>query len=449
MNRRAFLQGAASVPAVPAQRGTQLPNVVFLISDDHSAFDLGCYGNTAVTTPTLDRMSREGARMVNAFVSSAQCSPNRSSIFTGCTPHTTATSRLHTPLPDWEPSFLEPLKEKGYFTGAFRKVHQGAAFDKRWDLYCGQELRFEKFFDAAPKGRPFFLHVGYTDPHRPYKPGAFSPPHDPAKVIVPKHLPDTKAVRADLAHYYDYIARMDADCGRLFRMLEERGFAQNTVVFFTGDNGRPFPRAKGTCYDAGLNTPLLTWWPGRIPAGAVHKELIAHVDLPATFLDVAGISTPKKMQGRSFLPLVTGGAYQPRTAVFAERNWHDNFDPIRAVRTAHHKLILNAVPNWPYRPAWDLEDSPSWASIKAEGRQGRLSPAHMRMLDPARPTWELYDLTRDPDELDNVVTSAAYGDVFDKLKRQLSDWMHETNDYLPPPFRQYPAAERRGRQAGM
>jgi arylsulfatase A-like enzyme len=409
------------------------PNIVFLISDDHSYPDLGCYGNASIRTPNLDRMAREGIRFNNAFVSSPQCSPNRSSIFTGCAPHTTSTSRLHTPVPPWEPTFLEPLRERGYFLAAFRKVHQGPAFDKRWNFYGAANVPFRKFFDALPGGHPFFLHVGFTDPHRPYQKGAYSPPHDPGKVRLPDFLPDTPEIRGDLADYADEIARMDSECGEIFDLLRQRGLAGNTLIVFTGDNGMPFPRAKGSCYDPGIHVPLLASWPGRIRPG-VREELIAHVDLPVTWLDAAGIAKPRKMQGRSFLPLMSGGSYQARDEVFSERNWHDNFDPIRAVRTTRHKLVFNAAPHFPYRPAWDLENSPSWKSYLAQGRAGRLSARHQRLLENSRPMLELYDLLNDPGEFHNLADSQQHRDVLQDMQRRLSRWMHETYDYLPPAY---------------
>jgi len=435
LSRRSLVKSglAVAAPAV-ARAQARAPNLVFLISDDHSHHDLGCYGNSVVHTPNLDRMAREGMRFENCFVTSPQCSPNRSSIFTGCAPHTTATSRLHTPLPPWEATFLEPLKQRGYFVGAFRKVHQGKEFDRRWDFYGDRQTPFERFFDAAPAGRPFFLHVGFTDPHRPYRPGFFSPPHDPAKIRVPRFLPDTPEVRQDLAHYLDAIARMDGECGQIFELLRARGLAENTLVIFTGDNGMPFPRAKGTCYDPGIRVPLLAWWGGRIAAGAVRRELIAHVDLPVTWLEAAGLEKPRKMQGRGFLDLLLGKPHQPRTEVCSERNWHDNFDPIRSVRTERYKLIFNAAPHFPYRPAWDLADSPTWKAYQLAARQGKLEAHHRPLLDPARPVLELYDLQNDPDEFHNLATSPAHREVFEDLKRRLSNWMHDTYDYLPPAY---------------
>jgi N-sulfoglucosamine sulfohydrolase len=422
-----------------AQGAPSPPNILFLISDDHTAADLGCSGNTALRTPNLDRLAREGVRFANCFVTSPQCSPNRSAIFTGCTGHTTGTSRLHAPMPAWETSFLDLLKQRGYFTGGYRKVHQGAEFEKRFDFYrAGKDAAFADFFDQRPANRPFFLHVGFSDPHRPYVGKAFDPPHDRAKVRVPKFLPDTPEIREDLGMYADYIARMDAECGQILKLLGDRGLLENTVVFFTGDNGMPFPGAKGTCYDPGIHVPLLASWPGRA-RGAVLQELISHVDLPATWLDIAGIPAPAKMQGRSFRGLLDGSAYRKREAVFSERNWHDNFDPIRSIRTERYKLIFNAAPHVPYRPAWDLEASPTWKSYLELNRRGKLSVAHSRLTQPTRPMVELYDLETDPDEFNNLADSPDHASIRLDLQRRLAEWMEKTADFLPPTAPGWPA----------
>ncbi|MCW5966687.1 MAG: sulfatase-like hydrolase/transferase, partial [Bryobacterales bacterium] len=199
MHRRTFLSstlGSAALGSLQAQ--SRPPNFLFLISDDHSVPDLGCFGNDAVTTPNLDRLASRGTKYTQCFVASPQCSPNRSAIFTGCTPHSTSTSRLHTPMPPWEQTFLEPLTEKGYFTGVLKKLHQGAEFNDRLSFYDPQLESYDKFLDAAA-GKPFWLQMGFTDPHRFYRDGAFDPPHDPAKVKVPAFLPDSPEVRKDLA----------------------------------------------------------------------------------------------------------------------------------------------------------------------------------------------------------------------------------------------------------
>jgi arylsulfatase A-like enzyme len=431
MKRREFLAASGAASALGQSMGGRPVNILFLISDDHTAADLGAYGNAAVTTPNLDRLAREGMRFEKCFVTSPQCSPNRSAIFTGATAHTTGTSRLHVPLPDWETTIIDQLKTKNYYTGIFRKHHQGAGFQKRLDFYGDAKTPWKNFFDSVPEGKPFFLQAGFTDPHRPYRSGAFSPPHDPAKVKVHPWLPDWPEVRQDLAHYYDFIARMDGEAGQIMDLLKSKGMAENTLVLMTGDNGMPFPRAKGTLYEAGINVPLIAWMPGKIAAGSVRSELMSHIDLAPTWLDVAGLKPTAKMQGRSFLPLLLGQEYRKRTEVFAERNWHDTFDPMRCVRTEKHKLIFNAAPHFPYRPPSDLEDSPTWQTMLA--RRRTTLPVPLRHLfNPTRPVLQLHDLEKDPLELDNRVEAPEMREIRLDLETRLTKWMNDTVDFLPP-----------------
>jgi len=312
ISRRTFLGSGTALGLESAQPAGGPPNILFLLSDDPSHPALGCYGDPLIRTPHLDGLARSGVRFEHCYVASPQCSPSRSAILTGCAPHTTLTSRLHTPMPPWQQTFLEPLRERGYFLGAYRKVHQGAEFDKRWDSFRGAGSPFSEFFEARPKDRPFFLHIGFTDPHRPYYPGAVDPLHDRSRIPVPPFLPDTPDVREDLGMYYDFIARMDGECGTILDLLRRHGLERNTVVLFTGDNGMPFPRAKGTCYDPGIRVPLLASWPGMLPEGAVRRELISHMDLAATFCDAAGAKPLARQQGQSFWPLLRGGSYNPR-----------------------------------------------------------------------------------------------------------------------------------------
>jgi arylsulfatase A-like enzyme len=439
MTRRTALTVIPASAFAQQENQPQRPNIVFLISDDHSYSDLGCNGNRAIRTPNLDRLAQQGMRFTHGFVTSPQCSPNRSAILTGRSPHAITTSRLHAPMPDSQQTLLEHLKEHGYHVGAFRKVHQGAKFDRRWNFYGNDKQSFRSFFETAPKDRPFFLHVGFIDPHRPYTRGAFSPRHDPATVQVPGWLPDTPAVRRDLADYYDEIARMDAECGEILQLLEERTVAGNTLVVFTGDNGMPFPpRAKGTLYEAGIRVPLLARWPGKVKPGSVCDELISHLDLMPTWIEAAGLRPPSDIEGRSFLGALLGKPYPARDELFAERNWHDNFDLQRCVRTKTHKLIFNGLPHLPYRPSADLADSLTWPSYLEQAKLGKLAARHQAALVPQRPMLELYDLRSDPEEWQNLAEDPQETGVRQDLLERLSVWMDGTNDFLPPPFREFP-----------
>ncbi|HVH45674.1 MAG TPA: sulfatase [Labilithrix sp.] len=430
----------APAPVAPAPAARR-PNIVVIVSDDQTAFDLGCYGNTAVHTPNLDRLARDGVRFEHAFVTSPQCSPSRASILTGRSPVAIGMSRLHAPLRPSIPSVLEPLKKAGYYVASYRKVHLGDDFQKRWDYAGGFDEAPSTIFSKRPKDRPLFLWVGFEDPHRPYHPNAFTPPHDPAKVIVPAFLPDTKKVRRDLADYYDAIARMDRETGELLDALDAAGLTDDTFVTFASDNGMPFPGAKGSLYDPGIHVPLLVRWPGHVKPGGVDKDLVSLVDLPATWLDVANIAIPAEMEGRSTLPRIVdaaagraGPSPSPREAVFIERDWHDTQDAVRAVRTKRYSLIQNYRAEIAYAPTFDLRDSSSWQSIVELHKAGTLAPALVhRYFTAPRASVELYDLEADKDETRNLVGSAAHAGELKRHQELLSRWMASTNDFLPPP----------------
>lgn len=424
-------------------RSLDRPNILLLISDDQSTDSIGAYGNPAAHTPNLDKLAGEGARFTHAFVTSPQCSPSRSSFYTGQFPHTIGTSRLHAPLRPPHSDILGLLKQTGYYTGALRKVHLGSEFESKFDFRDagaanGAGARsFTKFFASRPKNKPFFLQVGFRDPHRPYAGAAFQPATDPARVRVPAFLPDTPAVRADLANYHDHVARMDREIGELLRLLDDENLSRNTLVVFVGDNGMPFAGAKGSLYEAGINVPLMIRWTNKIEPGQTRGELISLVDLSPTLLAAANTSAPPGSYGRSFLDLPAGDPYRPREAVYSERNWHDTLDFARCVRDNRYKLIRNFRAEIPYLPTLDLSaaQSPAWASVLELRSAGKLSSAlERRYFAAPRPEIELYDLERDPGEFDNLAGKAGHAATQRRLLEDLSRWMNETNDFLPPPF---------------
>jgi N-sulfoglucosamine sulfohydrolase len=451
MNRRDFIKNmsaglgmagiagssglAASPPDAPAAGRKPHPNFVFLISDDQSYSGAGCDGNQAIDTPNIDRLAREGLRFTRGFAPSPSCSPSRSAILTGESPHETGTSRFRSPMPPAQKTILEYLKSANYYTGAFKKVHQGAEFWSRWD-FKGLHKPIRTFFEARPKDRPFYLHIGYHDPHRPYLPGERYPEKNPrSSVVVPSFLPDTPGVRKDIAHYYEAIERLDMKVGKLLDLLEKHELVENTLVIFTSDQGMAFPGAKGTLYDPGLHVPLIARWPGKIKPGRVSADLVSLIDLAPTWLEAAGVRVPAAMDGKSFLPLFLGRRFQLREAIYAERNFHTHLDLIRCVRTQRYKLIQNYLPEIPYRPLSDIARSPSWRSIENLEQHGKLSPPlYQRYFQKPRPEEEFYDLQNDPGEMNNLAKDPKYKADLLRLQELLSRWMIKTHDFLPPPI---------------
>jgi arylsulfatase A-like enzyme len=417
----------------PAQaRSDPPPNVIVFVGDDLGWRDTGPYGNSAIRTPHIDRLARSGLRVERAFGTSPQCSPSRISILTGRYPHATGTEDLHMPLPEAERILPSYLRERGWFTGHMAKTHYGPAAERQFQWYSPEtESAFPAFLDAAG-ARPFFLWVGFHEPHRPYRPGAVPEPHAPASVTVPPHLADTPETRSDLALYYDAIARSDRAIGDMVAELERRKLRDNTLIVFLSDNGAPFPREKGTLYDSGTRTPLILSWPKVVPAGAVYdRGLVSTVDLAPTILDLAGATPPEVMQGRSIRALLTAASsYEGRTYVFSERNWHDCDEHQRSVRTGRFKLIrTDAYTGLPLCTAADIGASPSFLALRALAKAGRLSAAQRPLFQAPRPRLELYDLEADPWELRNLADEPAHAKVVRELAEVLQQWIEESGDF--------------------
>jgi N-sulfoglucosamine sulfohydrolase len=423
---------AAQPAAIPAQQpGESRPNVIVFVGDDLGWRDVGVYGNRFIRTPNIDQLARSGLRVERAFGTSPQCSPSRISMLSGRYPHATGTEDLHTPLPDSERILPSLLQAKGYFTGHMAKTHYGPNAERQFEWYSPAVAdSFPAFLDATGR-QPFFLWVGFHEPHRPYR-GVARNPHSAARVVLPPYLADTPGTRADLALYYDAIARMDEDIGRTLAELDRRNLRDNTLVVFLSDNGAPFPREKGTLYDAGTRTPLILSWPRVIRAASVYDGgLVTTVDLAPTLLELAGIALPASIQGRSFRPMLTDpGSYAGRTYVFSERNWHDCDEHQRSVRTARFKLIrTDAYTELPLCTAADIGGSASFQALRVLVKAGRLTAAQRRLFEAPRARLELYDLAADPWELRNVADDPRYAKDVRELAGVLQQWMEESDDF--------------------
>ena len=468
-----------SVLAAATAMADPLPNILFVLSDDHSVPHMGCYGDPNVVTPNFDRFAAEAVRFNRAYTTAPQCAPSRKSILTGRSPVGLQQTLFTLPLQADAVMFPELLKkDKGYHIGLVGRSHHLDGDSKeavlqeihrehdlkttarRFDT-CqiaggmnGNELannalaQYREFLDSVPSGKPFFLQLCFSDPHRGWDEGFHPYRHEPAKLKLPAHFPDLPAVRNDLARYYDEVARLDHHFGKVVEELEKRGLAKNTIVLFIGDNGAALLRGKGTLYEYGLNVPLLIRWPG-IAKPAVSDALISGEDLAPTMLEAVGIRPLEVMTGRSFLPLLKGGEYTPRTHVFGERGPHvglptqsASFDQSRTVIGTRYKLIYNALWQIPYNPV-DFSGTPAWTSIKTAQQAGKLSETMARIyLQPTRRMFELYDLEKDPAELVNLYESGEHASIREELRKKLLEWMILERDHLPLPLKPQPAKKK-------
>ena len=398
--------------------------------------DSGAYGHPKIRTPNIDKLAAGGLRFERAFLTCSSCSPSRTSILTGRYPHATGAQNLHDAMPGGQLTFVEFLRDAGYYTASAGKWHLGRAAREKFDrIYgTGGPSGAEKWTDALeerPKDRPFFLWLAAVDPHRGYREDAIETPHSASDAVVPPFLPNVEATKRDLALYYDEIARMDDFMGRVLAELDRQGAAENTLVLFLSDNGRPFPRCKTTVYDSGVRTPFIARWPKGIRAGQVSASLVSSVDIAPTFLELAGVNVAPVFQGTSFVPILDDPSATTRAFVFAEQNWHDYTAHKRLARSASHAYVWNALPSYPGTPPADAVRSPTYRAMLDLRRQGRLEPHQFDCFIAPRAVEELYDVDEDPHQLTNVVHEREHGGVLAKLKAELHRWKARTADWTP------------------
>lgn len=456
MRRRSLLKslaGAAAVSAAPAPliaaSAARKRNVLLLISDDQG-LDLGCYG-TPIKTPRLDRLAREGTCFTHGYAAVSSCSPSRAVINTGLYTHQNGMYGLqhdvhHQSLLDGIETLPALLRRAGYATALVGKKHVGPdhAFPyeaelvpERSGIRDVREMAIAaSSFIRSTDDRPFFVTIGYSDPHRaPVDygndrnwPGVPPVTYDPRRVPLPSHLPDLPAVRRDLAEYYESISRLDTGVGMLLDDLAATGRADDTLVIFLSDNGRPFPGAKTNLYDPGLHLPLIVHAPG-LGSGR-NDAMVSWVDVAPTILEWTGVAAPGayKMSGRSLLPTLGQRDDPSRDAIFASHDFHEinQYYPMRSIRTRTHSYILNLAHPLDYPIAGDVAGSDSWKAIVADpaAKLGRRTQAAYLK----RPAEELYDLTADPDELNNLADDPALATIKATLAKRLRDMRAATKD---------------------
>lgn len=428
------------------------PNLVLIIADDLAWDDLSCYGHPTIQTPNIDKLAEQGMLFKNAFLTASSCSPSRASIITGKYPHQTNAEQLHWPLPASQITFVEKLRDVGYWTGQAGKWHLGDAmrdrFDKILDVPVGgfqlkpdgsmntvsNESGCEDWIhilNAREKDKPFFLWLAAVDPHRDYKPGINANPTKPKDVRIPPYMPNEKEVREDLARYYDEIVRLDSFVGNFNDVLAKQNLSDNTIVLFISDNGRPFPGDKTTLYDGGIKTPWIIKWPNKIKAGTISKSMVSSIDIATTFLNLASAEIPEVFEGVDFSPVLFDNNTEIRQTIYAEDHWHDFEDYSRAIRTKKFKYIRNFYSDLPNTPSADALRSPTFRTMQRLYAEGKLNEAQLRCFSSPRLEEELYDVESDPFELNNLSQKKEYNSILQRFRKEMDELRVMLNDSLP------------------
>ncbi|WP_345235409.1 sulfatase [Olivibacter ginsenosidimutans] len=437
------------------------PNILLIIADDLSK-TLPLYGDSTITTPGMDGVAKDGVVFERAYCTASSCTPSRASILTGKYPHQlTEGGNLHGTLPLKYENYARILAENGYRVGLQGKGWGPGNFQKGGytENPAGKSYKnFENFMQDQPADVPFCFWIGSHDPHRPYSASLKgSLGIDSMKVKVPVWLPDNNGVQEDFLDYYAESKRFDQTIEKAIALLKEKGIYDETLIVITSDNGMPFPRVKANAYDRSTNIPLIMRWGRHFMKGKRTSEMVSLVDLAPTFLSVAGIETPKSMEGQSLLALLeTGKSKHPRAEIFSERERHayvraDNLGyPMRAIRTDRFLYINNLRPErWPAGDPENPESNRFYGDID-DGQTKKLllenkdDPAYEKLrlwsLDK-RPAEELYDLEKDPDQLENLAKDASYAKVRQELATRLLKWRKHTKDPVTEtiePFDNYP-----------
>lgn len=413
------------------------PNILWLVAEDMSPH-FGCYGDTTIKTPNVDRLAVGGVLFERAFVTCPICSPSRSALITGMVQtsigaqHHRSGGKEAVQLPPGVEPLPRRFQKAGYYTcnGGYwparrkGKTDYNFAFDP--SLYDGAD------WSGRKTNQPFFAQIQLLGGKTRDLPkelaqarqqlGSITPP---ANLPLPPYYPRTPAMLADWADTLDAVRITDLQVGEILARLKEEGLLEQTVVFFISDHGVSHARGKQFLYDEGTHIPFVVSGPG-LPQGLRRKDLIEHIDMAAMSLSLAGIPTPAKMQARDAL----APGYTPRDAVFSARDRADEtVDHIRSVRTEKWKYIRNFLPLRPYlQPNAYKDHKPCLIALRAAEVGGQLNEVQRLLLAPTRPPEELYDLQADPWEIRNLAADPVHAETLKTLRDRLDTWMEQTND---------------------
>ena len=443
----------AAEPAEPVVDSR--PNIVILIADDWSWPHASLLGSKAVKTPNFDRIASEGTLFENAFVSTPSCTPSRLSILTG--QHHWRLQEgdsLGGSLRESFPVYTELLQQSGYQIGRFGKgVWPSKHTFRNRDSFGERYRSFEDFLKDRKAGQPFCFWYGGQDPHRPYEKGIGQKSGiNLANIKVPACLPDNTIVRNDLADYLAEVQHFDSEVGDVIRHLEAMNELDNTILVVTSDNGMPFPRCKATLYDMGTRVPLAIRWGAAQPNPHVVTDFVSLCDLAPTLLNAGGTSVPQQMTGKSLLPQIkseqNGQIDRERTFALSGLEKHVYPYPARSLRTANFLYISNWNPGewesgvvagknpeydfsktpWPTEPgafSYNIDPSPTKQYMRLNSEQ---SKQWSDLAFARKPSEELYDLKRDPEQLTNLASSPEYTRTRELLRRKLTAELIRSND---------------------
>ncbi|MCK5564916.1 MAG: sulfatase [Planctomycetes bacterium] len=410
------------------------PNFLFILADDCTYRDIGCYGGQAYT-PNIDRLAKQGMRFTHSFQAASMCSPTRHNIYTGLYPVKSGAHPNHAYAKEGTESIVHYLKPLGYAVALSGKRHISPKEVFPFEYLPGNKnpdmKAVEGFIeDANSEGKPFCLFACSNEPHGPHDKG------DPGRykaeeLTLPPYWVDTPETRNGYTKYLAEITYLDGQVGDLLAILKKHGLSDNTIVIFTSEQGDGLPFAKWTCYDSGLQNALVARWPGRIKAGSLSDAMIEYVDVVPTFVTAAGGKPAPVLEGKSYLNVLLGKTNKHKKYVYGLQTTRGIMDGsehfgIRQIRSRKFKYIVNLTPDVKFQNVIVTKGF-VYASWKKKAETDADAADKIARFEN-RPAEELYDVVKDQYEWNNLADDPKYDKIKKQLREKLYDWMAQQGD---------------------
>ncbi|MDO5980026.1 sulfatase [Flavivirga spongiicola] len=446
INRLLLLTGIVAIVScgkkIIEKQIVERPNFLCITFEDASPYGLSCYGNPDFKTHTIDSLAKRGILYTNAFSTAPHCSPARSTLITGSFA-TTYGMDVH--REDYETPqhifYSEILRKHGYFCTNNTKTDYNTILNDKsfWDE-CGVNATY--WSKQRKPNQPFFAvfnasatHMGrmrtiITKDRGRYKKMGINP----ETIQLPNYVPDLPDVRSDLAVHLESYKGVDLWLRTFLNDLKQRGLAENTIIFFYSDHGGCLPRGKGFPFESGLKVPYIVHVPEKwqkiygIKQSIIEDRLIGFEDFAPTVLNLAGIEIPGFMQGHPFLGPESDKEKQYQFGFRTnQENYH--YDPSRTVRDGKYKYIRNYIPHKPFALRnlyqWGMPANLAWDNYVLSGACNNET-----WLQPFKPKTSemLFDLDKDPNELNNLADNPIYSNKLIELRTAVSKHIRETKD---------------------
>ncbi len=401
------------------------PNLFLFIADDLSKTDLGVTGNKFVKTPTIDAFANKAISFTNMYTASAMCAPARSALYTGLYPHRNGCHMNHGYTKKDVITLPVYLKNLGYKVALVHKTHIKPATVYPFDYVAKDSL--EIYLNKTSS--PLCVIFASKEPHGPHKKDA----HSPDSVNIPPKWLDTQSTRNTLAGYYADIAELDKEFSDFLNLLSAHKLQENAVTIFTSDHGHGF-FAKWSCYEAGLQIPFYVQSNGITFKSKKINQLTSFIDVLPTFIELAGGKIPDSLDGKSLLTLLNGETIEHHKYIFANHTNRGIISgktyPIRSITDGKWKYIRNLCPDSTFQNIITNGRNFETVVTNKNWQEWLDNRDTWKWVDyyQKRPHEELYNLERDPNEMNNLANKDEYEKIQKQLSKELTAWMKRQGD---------------------